>query len=205
MLCFHLLTFVTFRVIRAPHAGANAQLRLLLENFKSKNGHNYVKKFWGLSALLWEFQVNIFSSDRDIRKYQSSCMTMIQTTPTTMTGLWQYLNIFFKNSRAENRFWISRNNRAWNFCPAFCWVFVFKIMAQGNYLRSAIFAKGNNFCDFLFASKSDIALPNWCLLLKTKICFKRSKFLPFRVNPSCPGGQICKCQGYFPWKCTPTH
>ena len=44
MLCFLSLTFVTFRVIRAPHAGANAQLQLLLENFKSKNWHNYDKK-----------------------------------------------------------------------------------------------------------------------------------------------------------------
>ena len=30
---------------RAPHAGANARLQLLLENCKSKRGHTYVKKF----------------------------------------------------------------------------------------------------------------------------------------------------------------
>ena len=29
---------------RALHAGANARLQLLLENFKLKKGHNYVKK-----------------------------------------------------------------------------------------------------------------------------------------------------------------
>ena len=27
----------------APHAGANARLQLLLENSKSKKGHNYAK------------------------------------------------------------------------------------------------------------------------------------------------------------------
>ena len=30
--------------IRALHAGANARLQLLLENYKLKMGHNYVKK-----------------------------------------------------------------------------------------------------------------------------------------------------------------
>ena len=35
-----LLSFVT----RAPNAGANTSLQLLLENYKSKKGHKYVKK-----------------------------------------------------------------------------------------------------------------------------------------------------------------
>ena len=53
----------------------------LHENFKSKKGHNFVKKIGGLPPLLvWvpflivnnysEFQVNIFSNIRDIRKCQ---------------------------------------------------------------------------------------------------------------------------------------
>ena len=60
------------RQTRALHAGANAQLKLHLENSKSKKGHNFVKKIGGLPPLLvWvpllivnnysEFQVNIFS------------------------------------------------------------------------------------------------------------------------------------------------
>ena len=57
-------------------------LRLHLENSKSKKGHNFVKKIEGLPPLLvWvpllivynysEFQVNIFSNNRDIKKCQS--------------------------------------------------------------------------------------------------------------------------------------
>ena len=51
--------------------------KFLHENSKSKKGHNFVKKIGGLSSLLvWvsllivnnysEFQVNIFSNNRDI-------------------------------------------------------------------------------------------------------------------------------------------
>ena len=54
----------------------------ILKNSKSKNGHNIVKNTGGLIPLLvWapllivnnysEFQVNIFSNNRDIRKCQS--------------------------------------------------------------------------------------------------------------------------------------
>ena len=71
----------------------NRDIRLPLENSKSKKEHNFVKKIGGLSPLLvWvlflivnnysEFQVNIFSNNRDIRKYQS-----FRTTPTTTPGL----------------------------------------------------------------------------------------------------------------------
>ena len=67
---------------RAPHAGANARLHLLLENYKSKKGHNFVKKILRVtcptgmgspfdSKNYCEFQLNIFSNDRDIRKCQS--------------------------------------------------------------------------------------------------------------------------------------
>ena len=68
------------------------------ENSKSKKGHNFVKKIGGLPPLLvWvpllivhnysEFQVNIFSNNRDIRKCQSFCMTPPPptTTPPTTT------------------------------------------------------------------------------------------------------------------------
>ena len=49
---------------------------------------------------------------------------------------------------------------------------------------SSIFTKGNNFCDFLFASIDGIALPKWGLFLKERIFSKRSNFFPLRVNPS---------------------
>ena len=68
------------------------------ENSKSKKGHNFVKKNGGLPPLLvWvpllivnnysEFQVNIFSNNRDIRKCQSFRKTPPTTTPPTTT-LW---------------------------------------------------------------------------------------------------------------------
>ena len=64
----------------------NRDIKLYLEKSKSKKGHNFVKKIGGLPPLLvWvpllivnnysEFQVNIFSNNRDIRKCQSIRMT----------------------------------------------------------------------------------------------------------------------------------
>ena len=60
----------------------NRDIRLHLENSNLKKGHNFVKKNGGLPPLLvWvpllivnnysEFQVNIFSNNRDIRKCSS--------------------------------------------------------------------------------------------------------------------------------------
>ena len=84
-------------------------IRLHLENSKLKKGHNFVQKNGGLSPLLvWvpllmvnnysEFEVNIFTNNRDIRKCR------FRTTPTTTTpGLWYYLDVFFANSRAKKR------------------------------------------------------------------------------------------------------
>ena len=65
----------------------NRDIRLHLENSKSKKGHDFVKKNGGLPPLLvWvpllivnnysEFQVNIFSNNGDIRKCQR-----FRTTP----------------------------------------------------------------------------------------------------------------------------
>ena len=58
----------------------NRDIRLHLENSKSKKGHNFVKEIGGLSPLLvWvtllivnnysEFQVYIFSNNRDIKVF----------------------------------------------------------------------------------------------------------------------------------------
>ena len=60
----------------------NRDIRLHLENSKSKKGHNFVKKTEGLPPLLiWvpllivnnysEFQANILSNNGDIRKCQN--------------------------------------------------------------------------------------------------------------------------------------
>ena len=65
----------------------NRDIRVHLENSKSKKGHNFVQKNGGLPHLLVlvpllivnnysEFQVNIFSNNRDMRKCQS-----FRTTP----------------------------------------------------------------------------------------------------------------------------
>ena len=66
-------------ITRAPHVHAITRLQLLFENCKLKRGHNYVKKYrvtcpTGMDSPLdskqlnSEFQVNIFSNDRDMRK-----------------------------------------------------------------------------------------------------------------------------------------
>ena len=67
-------------------------LKFSHENSKLKKGHNFVKKIGGLPPLLvwvpllivnnyFEFQVNIFSNNRDIRK----CQSFRTTTPPPMT------------------------------------------------------------------------------------------------------------------------
>ena len=67
----------------------NRDIRLHLENSKSKKGHNFVKTmedylpYWNWFPFLImsnysEFQVNIFSNNRDITKCQS-----FRTTPMT--------------------------------------------------------------------------------------------------------------------------
>ena len=50
-------------------------------------------------------------------------------------------------------------------------------------LISAIFAKGNNFCDLLVPSMHSEAFPKWVLLLKERLCPNRSKFFPLIVDP----------------------
>ena len=93
----------------------NRDVRLHLENSKSKKGSNFFKKNWRITPLTGmgstfkseqhsEFQVNIFSNNRDIRKWQSFCTTPTTTTPppTTTPGLCHYLDVFVENSRANN-------------------------------------------------------------------------------------------------------
>ena len=54
------------------------------------------------------------------------------------------------------------------------------IKVSGNTsMFSLHFTKRNNFCDFLFASFADIAIPKWGLLLEERICSERSKSFPF--------------------------
>ena len=60
---------------------------------------------------------------------------------------------------------------------------------------SASFSKGNN---FLFSSLVDTTLPNWGLLSKERICSKRSKFLPLRVNPLEKGSRYINDRVIFP-------
>ena len=91
---------------KQEHRMQDAQLSCSCWVEKSKKGHNLVKKNGQLPSLLvWvplltvnnysDFQVNIFSNNRDIRKCQSFC------APPPTPGLWQYLDDFFENSRAN--------------------------------------------------------------------------------------------------------
>ena len=65
-----------------------------VENSKLKKGHNFVKNNWKItSPMVWvpllivnnysEFQVNIFSNNRDIRKCQSFRLKPPTLPPTT--------------------------------------------------------------------------------------------------------------------------
>ena len=94
--------------MRVPTLGCSRIQKIL----SRKRGITLSKKIGGLPPLLvWvsllivnnysEFQVNIFSNNRDIRKCQSFCTTTT-TPPTTTPGLLQYFNVFSENSRANN-------------------------------------------------------------------------------------------------------
>ena len=50
--CLRYLELTVYDTTRAPHVGSNTRLQLLLENSKSKRGHNYVKKNLRIPALL---------------------------------------------------------------------------------------------------------------------------------------------------------
>ena len=52
----------------------------------------------------------------------------------------------------------------------------------------AIFTKGDNFCDLLFASVGDIALPNWGLHGKGNNWLGREQSLSFKTDPHRKGG-----------------
>ena len=54
---------------------------------------------------------------------------------------------------------------------------------------SAIFMKGDNFYDFLFASLDKVTLSKWGLLLKKRICSYGSKFFSLIVDPIEKGGK----------------
>ena len=56
--------------------------------------------------------------------------------------------------------------------------FTFRCMVTFPCL-TGIFTKGDNFSDFLFAALVEIALPHLDLLLKLKICPRRTKFFFF--------------------------
>ena len=91
-------------------------LNVFFQNSWAKMGHNYVKNVLRITPLLVgvpllrvnnlsEFQVNILRNDTDIRKCKSFFTTTpMQTLLPLMTGLWQYLDVFFKNSRAKNMY-----------------------------------------------------------------------------------------------------
>ena len=55
---------------------------------------------------------------------------------------------------------------------------------------SAVCTKGNNFCNFLFASLDKTALSKWGPLLRERIGSLGSQFFPLRVDPFCEGSQI---------------
>ena len=69
--------------------------------------------------------------------------------------------------------------------------------------QSAIFAKRNNLCDFLFASPDDKTLPEWGLILSESICSYRSKFFflkdwhPLKIKgQNMKMGELSPLKGY---------
>ena len=65
---------------------------------------------------------------------------------------------------------------------------------------SAIYSKGDNFCDFLFAYLNDKVFSKWGLLLKERICSLGSKFFSLRVDPKWDGRQKIKIKELLPLK-----
>ena len=123
----HKVITIIIVLTRAPHAGANAGLLLHLENSRSKKGHNFVKKIGGLPSLLvWvpllivnnysEFQVNIFSNNRDIRKCQSFAQTTFLTSggETVLLDGWMddlQFYILFNSISGTSGKWADNNER----------------------------------------------------------------------------------------------
>ena len=84
-------SYLDFRIVANKSTTCGFQ-RLAVENSKSKKGHNFVKKNCGLPPLLvwvpllivsnfFEFQVNVFSNNRYIRKCQSFRTLPLPQTP----------------------------------------------------------------------------------------------------------------------------
>ena len=69
------------------------------------------------------------------------------------------------------------------------YIYYYETLGEWLHLHvfSAIFTKGNNFCDFLFASLDDKAYLKLGLLLKEGICCQRSKLFPIRHNSHLEG------------------
>ena len=63
----------------------------------------------------------------------------------------------------------------------FCNILFFRCMGI-QLCFSAIFTKGNNFCNFLFASHDNVAFPKKGSALKGKNLLLRSKLFPERVD-----------------------
>ena len=57
------------------------------------------------------------------------------------------------------------------------------------FLFSAIFTKGNNYSDFLFTSLDNIGVLICCLYFKKRICSRRRKSFPLRVDSPLRGKQ----------------
>ena len=68
---------------------------------------------------------------------------------------------------------------------------------------STFFTKGDNICDFLFASLGNKAPPNKGQLVKEIICSYRSKLFPSRVDPHCKKGAKIKWSELLPLKVYP--
>ena len=106
------------------------------ENFKSKKGHNFVKKKWRITSPTGlgspfdysEFQVNIFSNNRDIRKYQRFHMKILSRKRgiTLSKKLEDYLSYWYGfpllivNNYSEFQVNIFSNNRDIRKCQSFC-------------------------------------------------------------------------------------
>ena len=113
--------------------------KFLHENSKSKKGHHCVQKIEGLPPqLIWdtllivnnysEFQVNIFSNNRDIWKYHCFCMKILSrkrgiTLSKKIEGLpplLVWVPLLIVNNYSEFQINIFSNNRDIWKCQSFC-------------------------------------------------------------------------------------
>ena len=133
-------------------------------------------------CILVEGMTKIFSyGKKDVISWSPSKMREDLTVLPNTRLLWNDF-IIITHVHPHRRWWIV-------FVPSLVKIHrtIFKVYGYTTSF-SAMFSKGDNFGDFLFAYLRDEVFPKWGQLLKEWICSDGSKFFPFWDDPIHIGG-----------------